>query len=367
LSKEGNEKEAAFMKDDYLWDGSGEPDPKIQKLEALLAKYRHNRAAPDFEKLVPQVTELRPGVPRRYLWINVAAIAAGVMLLAVIWFSFRRPAQQIPQPGWDVARLEGAPRVGSKAIGQDNAGGRMLVGQALETDSSSSASIAIADIGEVQVDPGTRVRLIETGTAQKRLALDHGTIHAAIWAPPGEFVVDTPSAIAVDLGCAYTLQVDDSGAGLLRTTLGWVGFKLDNHDAFIPAGALCALRPKIGPGTPYYEDASEPLRTALYKLDFESLSTEQRDGELFIVLAQSRSRDALTLWHLLARVNDAERPRVYDRLAVLLPPPPHVTRAGILSLDQEMLDLWWNELGLGDASLWRTWERSWSQREKSKN
>jgi hypothetical protein len=26
-----------------------------------------------------------------------------------------------------------------------------------------------------------------------------------------------------------------------------------------------------------------------------------------------------------------------------------------------MLDLWWNQLGLGDASLWRTWERSWSE------
>jgi hypothetical protein len=354
------------MKDDYLWDGSGEPDPEIQKLENSLGKYRHNRPAPDFEKLEPQVTELRPRVPRGYLWMNAAAIAAGVVLLAVIWFSFRRPAQQIPQPGWDVARLEGAPRVQSKAIGKEGASGRLLIGQTLETDSSSRASITIGEIGEVQVDPGTRVRLIETGSAQKRLALDHGTIHAAIWAPPGEFVVDTPSAVAVDLGCAYTLQVDDSGAGLLRTTLGWVGFKASGHESFIPAGAICPVRPKIGPGTPYYEDASEPLRSALYKLDFENLSVAERDAQLSIVLEQSRSRDALTLWHLLSRVNDAERARVYDRLALLVPPPAHVTRVGILHLDQEMLDLWWNELGLGDATLWRTWERSWSQREKGK-
>jgi len=25
-----------------------------------------------------------------------------------------------------------------------------------------------------------------------------------------------------------------------------------------------------------------------------------------------------------------------------------------------MLDLWWNQLGLGDISSWRHWERSWS-------
>ena len=29
------------MNDDYLWDGSGEPDPELQKLENTLAKLRH--------------------------------------------------------------------------------------------------------------------------------------------------------------------------------------------------------------------------------------------------------------------------------------------------------------------------------------
>ena len=35
-------------------------------------------------------------------------------------------------------------------------------------------------------------------------------------------------------------------------------------------------------------------------------------------------------------------------------------REGILSLDQHMLDLWWNELGFDDISVWRYWKRSWS-------
>ncbi len=37
------------MKDDYLWDGSGEPDPEVQKLETALGRYRHNKPAPAFE------------------------------------------------------------------------------------------------------------------------------------------------------------------------------------------------------------------------------------------------------------------------------------------------------------------------------
>jgi hypothetical protein len=47
---------------------------------------------------------------------------------------------------------------------------------------------------------------------------------------------------------------------------------------------------------------------------------------------------------------------------VLAPPPADVTRDGILRLDRNMLDSWWNSLGYGDVSLWRTYERDWTQK-----
>jgi hypothetical protein len=165
----------------------------------------------------------------------------------------------------------------------------------------------------------------------------------------------------VDLGCVYTLHVDDSGAGLVRTTMGWVGFKLNGHESFIPAGAVCATRPKTGPGTPYFEGASASFRDALAKFDFAATTPAERNSLLGILLLDARNADALTVWHLLARVSDADRPSVYDRLAVLAPPPPTVTREGILRLDRQMLDTWWNSLGFGDISLWRMYEHNWSQ------
>ena len=62
------------------------------------------------------------------------------------------------------------------------------------------------------------------------------------------------------------------------------------------------------------------------------------------MLDQARPRDTLTLWHLLARVNGEDRVRVYDKMAAFVPPPPGVTREGVLALDQQMLDTWRNEL-----------------------
>jgi hypothetical protein len=350
------------MKDDYLWDGSGEPDPEVQKLETLLGRYRHNQPAPEFD----QVAVIRPVKPRRSFFdlrwsYQLGAVAAALVLALSVYFVARQRADRNLGPSWEVARLEGTPRVGWRSLGEKSGPGKLGIGQTLVTDGSSRASITLDETGRVEVDADSRVRLVTNGPGHKRLSLERGTIHAVIWAPPGEFVVDTPSAVAVDLGCVYTLHVDDSGAGLLRTTMGWVGFKLNGHESFIPAGAVCKTRPKIGPGTPYMEDASESFQDALSRFDFESITPSERLALVGILLNDARKDDAMTLWHLLSRVSDADRPGVYDRLASLAPPPRGVTREGILRLDRTMLDTWWSSFGFGDIYLWRTYERDWSQ------
>jgi len=354
------------MKDDYLWDGSGEPDPEVQKLEKMLGRLRHKPGrVPDFQSATVSSSTRRKRSMFRGLpaWMGVAAAVA---LAVAGWFGWRTtkhgaPNQPVsPQVAWSVASLAGEPRVGAEVIRQAGGPGRLGVGQTLETDDHSRASISLEGTGEVQIEPDSRVRLVGAAAPYQRLALDRGTIQATIWATPGDFAVETPSATAVDLGCAYTLQVDDAGAGILRTSLGWVGFRANGRESFIPAGAVCETRPRIGPGTPYYEDAAAAFREALERFDFEGGAAAEQSGELEQILADARKRDALTLWHLLARASESDRGRVYDRLAALVPPPAQVTRAGLLQLDQHMLDRWWERLGYGDISLWRNWERAWT-------
>ena len=343
---------------DYLWDGSGEPDPEIQRLEILLGRFHQHRPAPVFPALVPKRPwKLFP--TRLHLVAALGTSTALALIFAAAILMYRQNPAAIAGPGWDVSPLAGTLRVGPKTIRGTEAA-RLGIGQVLETDSQSRATLLAQDTGKIEIEPHTRLRLVSMGAGLKRLALDRGTIHAYIWAPPGQFVVDTPSAVTVDLGCTYTLQVDNAGASLLRTSLGWVGFKLNGRESFIPAGAACATRPRVGPGTPYFEDASSDFRDALTRFDFEDGTPQQRSSDLAIVIDSSRKRDALTLWHLLSRVDEDQRPLVYDHLRNLAPPPVGVTREGILRLDQFMLDLWWNQLGFDDISVWRHWERSWS-------
>jgi hypothetical protein len=354
--KNQRESESLTKNHDYLWDGSGEPDSEIQSLETLLGRYRHVRPAPVFPAIVPdrRWTFFR----WRRLVFPALAIAAVVAIVGAAFLVSDRQPAFVAVEGWEVDRLAGTPRIAGNAVTPQEAS-RLAIGQVLETDQQSRARLRAEGVGQIEMEPSTRLRLVNMGTGLKGMALDRGTIHTYIWAPPGQFVVDTPSAMTVDLGCAYTLQVDDSGAGLVRTAMGWVGFKLNGRESFIPAGAACATRPKVGPGTPYFEEAFPRFRAALASFDFRDNTSDEKARDLAVVLAASRKRDALTLWHLLSRVDRDQRVRVYERLQEFAPPPPGVTKEGILGLDQPMLDLWWNELGFDDISVWRHWERSW--------
>ena len=337
------------LSDDYLWDGSGQPDAEIVRLEALLRPYRHTEA--------PLLLPARTPAPRRFasaVMQLLTAAASLVLVAAAAWFaSANRPS------GWTVQSLAGSPSVAGTRI---DAPSRLPIGQVVTTDAASRARIDVGSIGIVDVEPNSRVRLITSRAGEHRMALDHGQIRALIWAPPRLFFVNTPSATAVDLGCAYRLQVDDRGWGKVRVESGWVTFEHNGRESFIPKDAMCATRPGFGPGTPCYEDAPAGLEDALTILDFSPTSDVRRRAALQTVLAGARVKDALTLWHLLSRGTPEERGRVYDRMAALVPPPPGATRDAIVRGDGlRARDEWWGRLGLDSASWWRIWKAPWKQ------
>src|SRR5579862_407027 len=311
------------MKHDYIWDGVGEPDPEIQRLEQLLREFRFDRPAPT-----------RRPMPRAH-WL--AAAAAAILIAAGTWLLSRGAPE-----GWQVARA------GAKAS-------RLAVGETLETGAEGHATLSVGNIGTIEVEANSRLRLERARKTEQRMSLEHGLIHAFILAPPRTFIVDTPSAVATDLGCYYTLAVDLDGSGLVSVLAGWVSFERAGRESFIPAGAASRTRPGHGPGTPYRESAPPAFRQALQDFDFGGGG----DAALAIVLSQATRDDAFTLWHLLTRSASAQQPRVYDALAVLVPPPGGVTREGILHGDRPMLDRWWDQLGLGKAGWWRHLEGKW--------
>jgi hypothetical protein len=391
------------VNEDYLWDRSGPEDPEIARLERSLGMLRAQdppaplrlpatsavsteaaASAASATTAASATSVLRdgsdrdhamPGLGRRFV-LPFAVAATVALAVATLWLSVNPYG---PRPSWQISRLDGTPRVASKAMSEPT--GQLPVGEWVETDGQARARIRVAHIGHVDIEPDSQVGLMSTRPGNYRLRLERGALQALILAPPGQFHVETPAAVATDLGCAYRLSVNERGESELSVTSGWVSLERPpdqvsswsssssrsssstTPSSFVRSGARCLARPGTGPGTPFMEDVSEGFKSALRVIDFGDeqggpATADARAAAFERVLTEARAADAITLWHLLARL-DAQgstrasesersyRDRLFDRLAAFAPPPKNVTREGVQAGESGMLDRWWNDSRLG--------------------
>jgi hypothetical protein len=254
-----------------------------RQLQELLSVYRHAQAMPALPR--------RSSAPR--WWLISAAAAAVIIIAFVAW----------PRRGW---------RIGLRAL------------RAGETI-AAPARIRSRAVGWVDVGADTVVRY-EGGN---RLSLARGTIHAKTISPPGVFIVDTPSARAVDLGCEYVLRVAPSGGGALHVTAGWVQLQRGWQQTLVPEGAHVLIDAESHIGPPLFDDAAPAFQTAIARRDIDT------------ALPLARKRDALTLINLFRDATPDERLRIYDRLNQLVPAPPSVPRDAVRSWTVITTYEWW--------------------------
>jgi hypothetical protein len=215
------------------------------------------------------------------------------------------------------------------------------VGAWLETSGSAVADVRVANIGELTVYGDSRVRLVGTGAAGHRMELARGKLAARVVAPPRLFVVDTPVATAVDLGCAYELAVDDDGRTRLRVTTGVVSLEGHGYIAYAPMNTEVLAVPGRGPGTPVAINAPDRLRAAVARFDGGDAAAVRA------IVETAELRDTITLWNLLSRTTAADRAAVATRLDQLSRRPDTVGADDVLAGDADAIDRWRQSL---DAS-----------------
>ena len=310
--------------------------PAIQaQISDPLADDARARAERDTNSLADRQPVAPPSRRLRFRRWHAGVLSALILLLVAAYWLALPPFT----PAWTVTRLEGTPHIDAVPLAET---GDLRRGDWIETDDRSRAAVDVGVIGNVEVGPNTRLQMVEARASNHRLALAEGSIHARIWAPPRLFFVETPSALAIDLGCEYTLTVDSLGGSLLHVTSGYVELQHGERTAVVPAGAMCLTRPGLGPGTPFDEDASEAFRQALNRFDFE----DRTPAALTALLREARELDAATLWRLMYTLDLNERGRLYDRLAELVPPPNGITRDAVLNADLDAIEAWDRHLGL---------------------
>lgn len=339
---------------DYLWDRSDVPDPEIEHLETILAPFRAPTQEPMWDQRKVPVPSVQGWAYRVALikqrWLP-ASSALVAIIAAVIALSIHARFDWRPGQPWTVEALQGLPQLsGAPAASRTD----LAVGQVLTTDSNARARIRVAKLGVVVVEPNSRVRLIATNARRHRIALDYGTISAHMWAPPFSLAVDTPSAALYDLGCAFTLHVGQHGGGRVYVTSGWIEFQTASRSVIVPAGAEAGTQPGVGPGTPYFSDATPALKAGVAKFDSHANDDSIRAEALQSILENARARDALTLLSLMNQLPRFQRAMLLDRLAVFVPIPSGYTRDDVLDLREDAMDAYWSALHLGSPKSWIT-------------
>jgi hypothetical protein len=346
----------------YLWDKSGAPDPDIQALESALSQFRHapqplklehDGSRADREQGFCPATgsskKLGALAPRllRPKFAFAFATAAAIFLIGLL--AIRARFEWRPDDPWKVTRVAGQPRIATSVVGD---AAHLAVGEALETDATSRARLKIGNIGTVDIEPNSRVRLLATRTRHHRIALDYGTIQAHTWAPPFSFGIETPSSTLFDIGCAFTLHMNRDGFGIVHVDAGWVQFEYGDAQSLVPADAEAVTRPGRGPGTPYFADAPADFKAALNAFDTSEESTDARTRALEAILAAARPRDAISLLNLLHKVPRPRRDRVLDLLSRFVPLPKGVTREQVLALELDAMNRYWTAVDPDNPKGW---------------
>jgi len=272
--------------------------------------------------------------------------AAAIILSVAVGGAYGLVQEYRAPERWDVSSLAGVPTVAGAALLE---AGELGAGEWLVTDPVSAARLEIGRIGRAEVKPNSRVRLDRGRGTEHRLTLAQGSIYAFVNAPPRLFFIETPTALATDLGCAYIIEVDGAGVTRIWVTSGWVEFRKGNLVSLVSAGLVAEVDIDGMPGTPYPKGISDEGREALARLDRASNDLADLETALAAMYPHSPTVQALqpttiALWHLVQRLDGALRTRAFEALFQISPPPDDVTREGILALDRPMLERWRRDL-----------------------
>jgi hypothetical protein len=322
---------------DYLWDRTGVPDPEVRALEDLLRPLAHD--ARTLPPAAPLAAVRRPAAPRRRRPLLVLASLAGAALVLVALA--RRGLE--PPPSVGLPDAAPAPRLSVASRGA------LAEAEWLEAADDDVDLVLGERLGRFTLRQGSLMQVRRLGADLTRLYLERGELHAFVSAEarPRFFQVDTPAARCVDLGCRYTLAVDEAGDAFVRVLTGRVAFENEGREAFVPAGALCRASRSRGPGTPRFEEAPAALVRALDAYDLASDPATRRARAAEVVANAASEEDALVLWHLLQDADDEVAAAAAARLATILPlasGPPAAGRPAaehVAAWRDELERLWW--------------------------
>ncbi len=272
-------------------------------------------------------------------FIILATILTAVLFAAVIGFLFYNH-ESIAYLSID--KLYGDTFIGSNKI--DNYG-MLKPGEWLNTEDDSKSRIKLGVIGEIEVEPSTKIKLLKLNNSGNYFYLQSGEVKASIWGPPGRLFIDSPSGEVMDFSSTFNFRVNSSNSSLITVKSGWTAIHFNDKYVIIPAGNECNINNEIG--IPFNINSTKEFKEKLN--DFENGKTVA----ITELISKANKADLISLWYLLIPSSQNERKEIFNKIKQLDPKVKKIDAEKILSLNETEMNLLWETLGFGGHDYWK--------------
>jgi len=237
---------------------------------------------------------------------------------------------------WTMVIKSGTPQLNNQIIAGNT---EINIGDIVQTNDISEATLEMPDVGTIEILESTTIERLG-GSYSAKLVI--GKIIVNTDGAKDLLHIEISQAIIneFNLGSNYILHLDESGNSAIELIDGWLQVISSETEFIFPGEYNLKILNNAGAGLPFHTSSTSEFINLLEEYVFGRKS----DINLNMIIESSSAKDGITLWNLFRIVKPGQRRVVYDKLYELIPHPDDINRKDLLTLDEDMLYVWLEEI-----------------------
>lgn len=245
---------------------------------------------------------------KNWYWFASAAVVLLIASIVLLNYKARNFVSVEEMSNWKLINLRGEAFINGVKSNTVN------VGDWIQTDSASSVVLKIANVGDISIEPNSKVRFVQSDGQMSRIEVLYGTVNTTT-SQADKFVLHSNNMKVQDKGGSYSFKVDEKGNGVIFVNNGIANVESGNKSAVVTDGKFCLYKPEYGVGIPFRKDASKEFQNALFSYDFSNGGMQS----VYYAVANAAPEDYTSLMNLIPRVDERTKYLVLNKLGKLVP------------------------------------------------
>ncbi len=224
--------------------------------------------------------------------------------------------------------------------GNENANLKLSKDETLRTLDSSQVILFVPQTGRIEINSNSSVSLIKPRNGDNIVKLNNGKIKIITTATVPYLKVVHNDITIRDIGGVFSVFSYPNKITNVFVDFGMVEIFHKSGSFRLDEGYNLEILNNGKIGIPFRFDATDSLKRLIRIFNED----EKNEGVIDGIIQQSGASDALTLLAIITKVQPIKRQLIFQKINNYFALPKGVTRMGIVTLDPDMLEIWWNDI-----------------------